>query len=238
MTCGPRASRSMSFTYATIAVARAVRLARRLLAERQDALRPAEVDDEVVALLEAPDDALDELALAVLELVEDEVALFVADALDEDLLGGLRGDAPERLCAFLTSRSSPNSLSCSAARLRRRRGRTPGSQLLADSASRPALAACDTVISRPSMASSSSTTLTMRNRSTEPVSRLNFASISRFMPNVRLAAVRIACSSALKRTVLSMFLSRPTCSRTMSSFASMAYGSFCRDFCLCLGDLS
>ena len=78
-----------------------------------------------------------------------------------------------------------------------------------------------TVISRPSMASSSSTTFTIKNRSTEPVSGLNFASISRFIPNVRLAAVRIACSSALMRTVLSMFLSRPTCSRTMSSLASM-----------------
>ena len=59
-----------------------------------------------------------------------------------------------------------------------------------------------TVISRPSIASSSSTTLTIRNRSTEPVSALNFASISRFMPNVRLAAVRIACSSALMSTRL------------------------------------
>ena len=39
------------------AIARAVRLARRLLAEREDALGAAEVDDDVVALLEAPDDA-------------------------------------------------------------------------------------------------------------------------------------------------------------------------------------
>src|SRR5262245_24266213 len=63
----------------------------------------------------------------------------------------------------------------------------------------------------------------MRNRSTEPVSGLNFASISRFIPNVRFAAVRMACSNALIRTDLSMFLSRPTCSRTMSSLASMAF---------------
>ena len=47
----------------------AVRLARRLLAEREDRLGAAEVDDDVVALLEAADDAGDELALAVLVLV-------------------------------------------------------------------------------------------------------------------------------------------------------------------------
>ncbi len=78
------------------AVAGAVRLARRLLAERQDALGLAEVDDDVVALLEAANDAADELALAVLVLVEDEVALGVAHALEEDLLGGLGRDAAER----------------------------------------------------------------------------------------------------------------------------------------------
>src|SRR5262249_34672867 len=54
-----------------------------------------EIDDEVVALLEAADDALDELALLVLELVEDEIALFVAHALDEHLLRRLRRDAAE-----------------------------------------------------------------------------------------------------------------------------------------------
>ena len=72
----------------------AVRLARHLLAHRQDRLVAADVDDEVAAL-EAPDDAGDELALAVLELVEDVVALRLAHALDDHLLGGLRGDAAE-----------------------------------------------------------------------------------------------------------------------------------------------
>ena len=63
-------------------------------------MRP-EVDDEVVALLEPADDALDELTLAVLELVEDEVPLLVAHALDEHLLGRLRGDAAEGLARLL-----------------------------------------------------------------------------------------------------------------------------------------
>src|SRR5262249_41054502 len=83
------------------AVARPVRLARRLLAERQDALGLADVDDDVVALLEAPHDAADQLALAVFVLVEDEIALGVADALEEHLLGRLRGDAAERRPALL-----------------------------------------------------------------------------------------------------------------------------------------
>ena len=60
-------------------------------------LGAAEVDDDVVAALEATHDAGDELAPAVLELVEDDVALGVADALDDDLLGRLRGDAAEAL---------------------------------------------------------------------------------------------------------------------------------------------
>src|SRR5262249_51150885 len=71
------------------AIARAVRLARRLLAVRQHGLGPPEVDDDVVAALEAADDPADELALAVLVLVVDEVPLGVAQALDEHLLGGL-----------------------------------------------------------------------------------------------------------------------------------------------------
>ena len=62
----------------------------------QDRLGAAEVDDDVAAL-EAAHDAGDELALAVLVLVEDVLALGLADALEDDLLGGLRGDAAERL---------------------------------------------------------------------------------------------------------------------------------------------
>src|SRR5690606_3187746 len=77
------------------AVAGAVPLARGLLARRQDRLGAAEVDDDVRAPLEAAHDAGDELALAVLVLVVDELALRVADALDDHLLRRLRGDAAE-----------------------------------------------------------------------------------------------------------------------------------------------
>src|SRR5690606_35174348 len=53
------------------------------------------------AALEAPDDAGDQLTAAVLELVEDQLALRVADALDDHLLGGLRGDATEAAAVLL-----------------------------------------------------------------------------------------------------------------------------------------
>src|SRR5689334_24526692 len=79
------------------AVALAVPLARDLLLLRQDGVRAAEVDDDVL-LLEALDDALvGELALPVLELVVDDLPLGIADALDDVLLGGLRRDAAELL---------------------------------------------------------------------------------------------------------------------------------------------
>src|SRR5580692_10420678 len=95
MTWGPRASRSISFTHATMrSPGRYV--ARGLLAEREDSFGPSEIDDDVVALLEPTHDPLDELPFPVLEFVVDEVALLVSDPLDEDLFGGLRGDATER----------------------------------------------------------------------------------------------------------------------------------------------
>ncbi len=77
------------------AIAGAVRLARGLLAKRQDPLGLAEVDNDVVALLETPNDAADELTLAVLVFVEDQVALGVAHPLQQHLLRGLRSDATE-----------------------------------------------------------------------------------------------------------------------------------------------
>src|SRR4029078_10313081 len=55
------------------AVAGAVRLARHLVADRQHRLGAAEVDDDVAAL-EPADDAGDQLALAVLVLIEDVLA--------------------------------------------------------------------------------------------------------------------------------------------------------------------
>src|SRR5262249_7857437 len=78
------------------AVAGAERLAGHLVAHGQEGLGPAQVDDDVAAL-EPPDDPRDELALPVLVLIEDVVALRLAYALQDDLLGGLGGDATEPL---------------------------------------------------------------------------------------------------------------------------------------------
>src|SRR5271165_172298 len=86
-------------------IAWAVRFARRLLAEGEDAFGSTEVDDEVVSFLEAAHDPFDELPLAILELVENEVSLLVAHALDEHLLRGLRRDAAERLPGLLNSQN-------------------------------------------------------------------------------------------------------------------------------------
>src|SRR5690606_18146488 len=55
----------------------------------------AEVHDDVRAALEAADDARDDLALPALVLGEDPIALRVADALDDHLLGRLGGDTTE-----------------------------------------------------------------------------------------------------------------------------------------------
>src|SRR5471030_574102 len=82
------------------AIACAVALARGLLAHRQHRLGAPQVDDDVAAL-EAQRDAGDDLALAVLVVVEDVLALGIAGALDDDLLGGLRRDAPEALAVGL-----------------------------------------------------------------------------------------------------------------------------------------
>ena len=59
-----------------------------------DALGAAEIDDDV-AELDALDDAGDDLAGAVLELLILALALGIADLLEDDLLGGLGGDAAE-----------------------------------------------------------------------------------------------------------------------------------------------
>ena len=76
------------------AVADADHLARDLLVAADDALGAAEVDDHV-AELDALDDAGDDLAGAVLELLILALALGVADLLEDDLLGGLGGDSAE-----------------------------------------------------------------------------------------------------------------------------------------------
>ena len=76
------------------AVAAFVVLAGNLLFLGQDRLGAAEVDDPA-ALVAALNDAAADFAHAVLELFIDEFLFRVAHALDDHLLGGLGGDAPE-----------------------------------------------------------------------------------------------------------------------------------------------
>ncbi len=75
-------------------VAGAVVLARQLLIATQHRLGAAEIDDHM-AVFDALDDAVDDLADAVLVVGELTVALGVADLLCDDLLGRHRGDAAE-----------------------------------------------------------------------------------------------------------------------------------------------
>ena len=76
------------------AVAVAEGFARDQLVAAHDALAAAEIDDDV-AVFDALDHAVDDLADAVLELVVLAVALGLAHLLHDDLLGRLRGDAAE-----------------------------------------------------------------------------------------------------------------------------------------------
>src|SRR5918993_537804 len=76
------------------AVADTDHLARDLLVAADDALGAAEVDDDV-AELDPLDDAGDDFVGAVLEFFILALALGVADLLEDDLLGGLSGDAAE-----------------------------------------------------------------------------------------------------------------------------------------------
>ena len=71
-----------------------VALAGHLLGAGQQRLDPAEVDERVarVGLL---DDARDDVADAILVLLEHHLALGLADPLQDHLLRGLRGDAAE-----------------------------------------------------------------------------------------------------------------------------------------------
>ena len=73
-----------------------VALGRHLLASRHDRLGLAQLDDDRPRI-GALHDAVEDLALLVVKLLVDRVALVVADALQHDLLGGLRGDAAEVL---------------------------------------------------------------------------------------------------------------------------------------------
>jgi len=75
----------------TDTVALAVALARDLLLLRQNGIGASEVHDDVLAL-EALHDARKELALPILELVENDGPFGLAHLLDDILLGSLRGD--------------------------------------------------------------------------------------------------------------------------------------------------
>ena len=77
-------------------LAGSISLGRHLLARRHHRLGLAELDDDGAGI-GALDDAVDDLALPIGELLVDGIALVVANALEHDLLGGLRGDAAEVL---------------------------------------------------------------------------------------------------------------------------------------------
>src|SRR5207253_10453635 len=66
-----------------------------LLGARQQSLDLAEIDEDVVAVARLLHDAGDDLADAVDVLVVHHPPLLLADALQDDLLRGLRGDAAE-----------------------------------------------------------------------------------------------------------------------------------------------
>src|SRR5690242_1179161 len=76
------------------AVTDADHLARYLLVAANDTLGAAKVDDDVPEL-HALDDAGDDFARAVLELLILALALGIADLLEDHLLGGLGGDPAE-----------------------------------------------------------------------------------------------------------------------------------------------
>ena len=78
------------------AVARRVALGARLFLARQHRLDAADLEDDV-AVLEALDRAVHDVADALVVLGEDVLALGLADLLEDDLLGGLRRDAAEHL---------------------------------------------------------------------------------------------------------------------------------------------
>ena len=82
-------------------LADAVVLERRLLGRGEDALDALAHVEDHRPRLDAVDRAGHELALAVGELIEDGVALGLAEALQDDLLRGLGADAAERVAVEL-----------------------------------------------------------------------------------------------------------------------------------------
>ena len=71
-----------------------VPLPRHLLAARQDRFRPPQVQAHV-GRRDALDRPVDELALTLGEILEESFAFRLSDPLQDDLLGGLGGNAPE-----------------------------------------------------------------------------------------------------------------------------------------------
>src|SRR5712691_13551785 len=78
------------------AIAGVVPLTRDLLPFGQDGLRLADLENHV-AFLDPVHDATEDLAFLADELRVDPLALRVADALEDHLLGGLGGDAAQIL---------------------------------------------------------------------------------------------------------------------------------------------
>ncbi len=75
-------------------IGRRVAFSSRLLLSRQDRFNPADFQDDV-AVLEALDRPGDDLADALVVLGKNILAFSLTDFLEDDLLGRLRGDAPE-----------------------------------------------------------------------------------------------------------------------------------------------
>ena len=92
--CGPALLAAHVVDIGAHAVAVAQRLARHDLVAADDRLGAAEIDHDV-AEFDPLDDAVDDLADAVLVFLILALALGVAHLLHDDLLGGLRGDAAE-----------------------------------------------------------------------------------------------------------------------------------------------
>ena len=103
-------------------------LAGHLLLHRQDGLQLADVDQHVLRVLALLDHTGDDVALAARVLAERRVVLGVAQPLQDDLLGGGRGDPAEAgrgvvelrgSCALLQVRRGPPSPTRSHGRSRR-----------------------------------------------------------------------------------------------------------------------
>ena len=92
--CGPLALRFTPLMTVRTRSPGCVAFGARLFLARQHRLDAADFDDDV-AVLEALDRAVHDLADPLVVLGEDVLALGLADLLEDDLLGGLRGDAAE-----------------------------------------------------------------------------------------------------------------------------------------------